>query len=64
MSLIERFREWRAQSRDFNALRGHLWDLEDRLTDVRFERDWWQNIAVDSQLEADALKRQLAQRGQ
>ena len=58
---LERRRERRKQNRDAAFLCSRVHDLSDQLLDVNFERQWWQDIAVDAQLESEQLKRQAAE---
>ena len=46
---LERRRALRKQKQEADLLCAQIYDLTDQLLDVRFERDWWLNIAVDAQ---------------
>ena len=61
-SFLERRRARRAKNRDVSILYGTIHDLQDQVFDLRFERDWWLEAAVDAQLEAESLKRSSPKR--
>ncbi len=57
MTLLQRLKERRARNRDVSLLWGQVHDLFDLLTEARSERDFWQEKAVNAELEAEQLKR-------
>lgn len=57
MTFLERLRERRERNRDISLLWGQVHDLADVLADARRERDFWQELAINAQLEAEQLKR-------
>ena len=56
MNWLQQWKEQSARNRDISRLWGEIHDLYDELTDAKRERDWWQNLALDAQLEAEQLK--------
>ena len=60
MTFLQRLKERRARNRDISLLWGQVQDLFDLLTEARSERDFWQDEAVNAQLEAEQLKRSRA----
>ena len=56
MNWLQKRRERRERNRDVSLLWGKWHDVEEQLFAVKADRDYWQELAISAQLEAEQLK--------
>ena len=56
MNWLQKRRERRERNRDVSLLWGKWHDAEEQLLAVEADRDYWRELAIDAQLEAEQLK--------
>jgi hypothetical protein len=56
VTFCEGIKERRERRRDVIGLLDEIHTLKFQLDEVRLERNWWQEVAIDAQLEAEQYK--------